>query len=229
MHIKKDSKKRPGIRNKKIGFTIHSTANELSSARNERDWLENPKNQAYTSYNYVVDEKEAIECIPLNEISYHAGNKKGNWETVAIEMCESGDRSRVIGNTLELIRELHEAYRIPLKLYRHYDWLMTSGNYQYRKDCPRIFKDDNWKAWDDFKILVNKRLKGGSNMEDKVARLVREELEVEFGGEEVGGWAAEAVDYVKAEDIMAGYPDGSFKPNRYVTRAELAHIIYRLV
>lgn len=41
-------------------------------------------------------------------------------------------------------------------------------------------------------------------------------------------WASEAIEYVKEKNIMTGYSDGSFKPDRPLTRAEMASIIYKM-
>ena len=42
-------------------------------------------------------------------------------------------------------------------------------------------------------------------------------------------WAAEFIQRVKLSDIMTGYSDGTFKPDQYVTRAEMAKILSRLI
>jgi len=41
-------------------------------------------------------------------------------------------------------------------------------------------------------------------------------------------WAAGAIDWVREQGLMAGYPDGTFRPEQPVTRAEMAAIIERL-
>lgn len=41
-------------------------------------------------------------------------------------------------------------------------------------------------------------------------------------------WFANAVGFVQKEGLISGYPDGSFKPNKTITRAEFATIISRL-
>lgn len=43
-----------------------------------------------------------------------------------------------------------------------------------------------------------------------------------------GHWAEEAIRWAMAEGLMQGYPDGSFKPDSPVTRAELATILRRM-
>lgn len=42
-------------------------------------------------------------------------------------------------------------------------------------------------------------------------------------------WAKTAIEKVKAAGLMSGYPDGSFKPDQPVTRAELASVLARLL
>ena len=40
-------------------------------------------------------------------------------------------------------------------------------------------------------------------------------------------WYAEAVQWAATEEIVTGYEDGSFKPNRAITREELVTMVYR--
>ena len=84
-------------------ITIHSTGNTKSTARNERDWLTNPTNGRQASWHICVDEKEAIEAIPLNEVAWHAGDGRGpgNMSSFSIEFCESGDRHKTLLNAAE--------------------------------------------------------------------------------------------------------------------------------
>jgi hypothetical protein len=44
-----------------------------------------------------------------------------------------------------------------------------------------------------------------------------------------GHWAEAAIEKVKAAGLMSGYPDGSFKPDQPVTRAELASVLIRIL
>ena len=40
-------------------------------------------------------------------------------------------------------------------------------------------------------------------------------------------WAEEAIEWVIEEELMKGYPDGSFQPDKPMTRAEVATVLYR--
>jgi N-acetylmuramoyl-L-alanine amidase len=95
--------RRPGTSMHPEYITIHSTGNPSSTARNERGWLTNPSNTRTASWHIVVDEKEAVEAIPLDEVAYHAGNKTGNYSSIGIEICESGDRAKTLANAANLV------------------------------------------------------------------------------------------------------------------------------
>jgi len=44
-----------------------------------------------------------------------------------------------------------------------------------------------------------------------------------------GHWAESSIEKVKQEGLMSGFPDGSFKPDEPVTRAQLATVIAKLI
>lgn len=176
-HIPKDTayNKRPGVAMEPSYLTIHSTGNPSSTAINERNWLTNPENTKTASWHIVVDENVAIEAIPTSEMAWHAGdgkNGKGNRESISIEICESGNREKTVGNAAKLAAKiLYENSWGVERLKRHYDW---SG-----KHCPRIFSDNNWEEWYRFKDIVSY------------------ELEQLF----ISPWAKDAVDWATSPDV----------------------------
>lgn len=135
-------------------LTIHSTANLHSTAQNERDNLNRPSNTSATGFHVVIDDIQAIECIPFDKVAYHAGDGKwgvGNSKSIGVEMCESGNRTKTIENTIEVVAQiLHEKKWGISKLKRHYDWS--------RKNCPRILNHNNWEGWTEFKLKVQAHL-----------------------------------------------------------------------
>lgn len=149
-HIPK-GKIRPGKKLNLQYITIHSTGNPTSTALNERGWLTNPTNTRIASWHIAVDEKMAVEAIPLDEVAYHAGTSQGNNTSIGIEICESGDRVKTLKNAAELTAKLlHEKNWGIDRLKRHYDWS--------KKICPRIMSANNWKGWNEFKKQVQKEL-----------------------------------------------------------------------
>jgi len=145
--ISKSAKgRRPQIPMQAEWITIHSTANPRSTAQNEADNVRNNNPDAKISFHWVVDDKEAINVIPENEIAWHAGdgNGAGNMSSIGVEICESGDRIQVLLNTIRLVIDIQNRHNIPInKVVQH--------NYWNGKDCPRILRnsayiknDMNW-------------------------------------------------------------------------------------
>lgn len=151
-HLPSTSKKRPGFKLAPIFLTIHSTANENSTAQDERDWLENPINDDGTGWHICVDENQAIEAVPLDEVAWHAGdgtNGIGNRYSVSLEICESGNRGQTLANAAVLAADLLKKLNLPFaSLRQHYDW---SG-----KNCPRILRISNlWAGFlSDVKMML---------------------------------------------------------------------------
>jgi len=158
-HIPKTTpyNRRPSLVLEPTTITIHNTANPSSNAKNERAWLTNSSNNRVASFHIVIDEKEAIEVLPLNEVGWHAGDgsgmNSGNRTSIGIEICESGNYSVTLNHAIELVAKmLHERGWGVDRLRRHYDW---SG-----KNCPRLMNTDGkWSGWTVFVNKVNEKLK----------------------------------------------------------------------
>lgn len=97
-----------------------------------------------------------IECLPLTENAWHAGDgsgtASGNRTSIGIEICESGDYSKALANATELAAKLLKQFGWGTeRLFRHYDW---SG-----KICPRLMYDaGKWTGWAAFKIKVSENM-----------------------------------------------------------------------
>ncbi|MEK3882068.1 N-acetylmuramoyl-L-alanine amidase [Paenibacillus sp. PL2-23] len=157
-YIPKSTKnnRRPGIAMSATTITIHNTANPRSTARNERNWLTNTANNGTASFHIVIDEREAIECIPLNEVAWHAGDGSsagsGNRTSIGIEITESGNYDATLDNASTLVASmLKDRGWGTDRLRRHYDW---SG-----KNCPRLMNEDgDWSGWEAFVASVDTKL-----------------------------------------------------------------------
>ncbi|WP_306436717.1 N-acetylmuramoyl-L-alanine amidase [Paenibacillus azoreducens] len=175
-HIPKGTanNRRPGYPMSPTTITIHNTGNPSSTAANERSWLTNPSNTRTASFHIVVDSKEAIECTPLNENAWHAGDgsgaASGNRTSISIEICESGDYAKNLDNAVQLVASMLRVRGWGVeRLRRHWDWS--------RKICPRLMYDSGkWTGWFDFKNRVAAELAGKD--EDEVAKKELKELQV---------------------------------------------------
>lgn len=150
--------RRPSLPMVPTTITIHNTGNTSSTAANERGWLTNLTNPRTASFHIVIDQNEAIECIPLNESAWHAGDgsgsKSGNRTSIGIEICESGNYNKTLNNAVKLVASMlkERGWGVD-RLRRHYDW---SG-----KICPRLMYDGGkWTGWVEFKDRVAAELAG---------------------------------------------------------------------
>lgn len=205
-YIAKSKQKRPGTKIVPSSITIHNTSNPKSTSRNERSWLSNPNNTASASWHIVVDEKEAIEAIPLNEKAYHSGTAEGNATSIGIELCESGDQAKVWKNAVELVAKmLFERNWTVKNLRTHKSW---SG-----KNCPRLILP----MWAQFVGEVDSRLYELRNPPKTPPNAPEQQAEV-------SGFAREAVEWAKTKNIS----DGS-RLRDNCTREEVLTMLYRAV
>lgn len=135
------------------GITVHNTAND-ASARNEIAYMTN--NNYETSFHYAVDDKEAVQGLPLDRNGWHASdeNGPGNRTTIAIEICYSksgGERfDKAEENAAELIADLLKKYGWDISVVkRHYDYAPD------KKYCPHRTMD---KGWDRFLNMIKAKL-----------------------------------------------------------------------
>lgn len=141
------------------GITVHNTAND-ASAINEINYMISNNNEV--SFHYAVDDKEAVQGLPLNRNGWHAsdGNGFGNRKTIAIEICYSksgGARfDKAEENAAELIAMLLQEYGWGIdKVKRHYDYARD------KKYCPHRTMD---KGWDRFLNMVKSKMSGSETV-----------------------------------------------------------------
>jgi len=203
-HIPKSKSKRPGTKMSPLYITIHNNGNPKSTARNERNYLTNPNNTRSASFHIVVDEKEIIEAIPLDEVAYHSGNSAGNKTSISIEICESGNQAKVIEDATELIA----------KMLFDRDWetgrLRTHKNWS-NKNCPRLLLP----MWDAFVQGIDRKLGELKYNAIKPANAPKAEIVV-------SDFAKDAIEWAKVKNVS----DGS-RLKDFGTREEIITMIYR--
>lgn len=65
--------------------------------------------------------------------------------------------------------------------------------------------------------------------QDEITKLVDKRIEAYFNSlknKDASNYSKEAINFVKDNKVMNGYPDGSFHPKSYPTREELAQVIF---
>ncbi|PFV28669.1 peptidoglycan recognition protein family protein [Bacillus thuringiensis] len=140
-------------------ITVHNTYND-ATAENEVSYMIRNDNQV--SFHIAVDDKEAVQGIPLERNAWHAGdgNGNGNRKSIGVEICYSlsgGDRYyKAEDNAAIVVAQLMKQYNIPIsKVRTHQSW---SG-----KHCPhRMLDEGRWNSF--IERVQNAYNCGGNNM-----------------------------------------------------------------
>ncbi|MGJ7910709.1 peptidoglycan recognition protein family protein [Neobacillus sp. LXY-1] len=147
---------RPGIRMVPMYITIHETDNPARGADAvAHARLQERGNSRQASWHMQVDENQAIQSIPFDEIAWAAGdgrNGLGNTKSIHIEICVNadGDYQKAVRNTSEVVRELMVRFRIPISnIVQHNHW---TG-----KNCPRYLRSgEKGINWNDFIAMLKR-------------------------------------------------------------------------
>lgn len=114
----------------------------------------NVKEARYASSHFIIDEKDWLQVIPLDEVAYHAGARWWNKNTIGIEICHKDWTGKFEAATLDRLCSL-TAYLMDMfdvkrqAIYRHYD---ITG-----KLCPKYFVENNIE-YEETKRECEKRL-----------------------------------------------------------------------
>ena len=101
---------------KPVGIAIHNTYND-ASAVNEISYMKSNNNQV--SFHIAVDDKEAIQGLPLDRNSWSCGdgaNGPGNRKHISIEICYSKSGGTRFTNAEKL------AAKVVAELLKKYNW-----------------------------------------------------------------------------------------------------------
>lgn len=172
-------KNRTGIKKTSTEYiVIHDTgsAHPTATARAHANWLKNmtadEASASWVSWHYTVDEDEAIQHVPLDEVAYHAGDGSttypntwsgglggGNRNGIGIETCVNygSDYNKTMRRTAKLVAELLLEFNLGLdRVKQHYDF---SG-----KDCPQTMR--HAQRWQEFMTLIEIEYFGKTTLKD---------------------------------------------------------------
>jgi N-acetylmuramoyl-L-alanine amidase len=146
------------LQNNVNAICYHNTANTspTADAENHARYLQNLENadKTYLSVHLFVDQDSIVQCLPLNEIAYHAGTAEGNRNSIAIEICENGNIAQAEKIAQELGASLLMTYPA-LQIKKHQDY---SGKY-----CPRVIL--NRGGWVQFTNEIKALATGQNNVQ----------------------------------------------------------------
>lgn len=136
-------------------ITVHNTYNDATAA-NEVAYM--IRNDNEVSFHVAVDEKEALQGLPLERNAWACGDGQGsgNRKSISVEICYSlsgGDRYyKAENNAAIVVAQLMKQFNIPIsKVRTHQSW---NGKY-----CPHRMLAEG--RWDSFIARVQKAYNGG--------------------------------------------------------------------
>ncbi|HDR7515138.1 N-acetylmuramoyl-L-alanine amidase [Bacillus mobilis] len=210
---------RPGYAMEPKYITIHETANTSKGANalNHAKYLDSQargNTDRSASWHFTVDDKEIYQHLPLNEVGWHAGNKTGNYESIGIEIAvnSDGNYAKAVENARKLAAYLMNELNISLDhVQKHQFW---SG-----KNCPAFMIQRG--QWDAFLKGTNAYYNEHRKDDIPPPGIPHEKDDI------TGGWYEQDIRQLAARKIMFGDGNGSYWPNRLVTRAEFANLMSR--
>ncbi|WP_369298769.1 N-acetylmuramoyl-L-alanine amidase [uncultured Neglectibacter sp.] len=201
-------------------IVVHNTAND-APAVNEITYMVNNDNEV--SYHYAVDDREAVQGLPLDRNAWASGDGhgKGNMEGIHIEICYSlsgGERfEKAEKNAAQLIARLLKQYGWGIdRVTKHQDY---DGKY-----CPHRTLDLGWQRFLD---MVKQEMEEETVTYEQWKEY-QQRYEKEQAAKQVSKWAEPAMAYCKENHIMSGDGAGNFRPQSNVTRQELAQVMLNL-
>ena len=147
--------------------TIHNTA-EPFSARQERDRVDSRRDNASVSFHFAVDEREAVQILPLDIHGWHAGDGAegpGNTQSIGIEICRSQCRGPA---DWQYRRSEENAEILACALLRHFK--LTAADLRMHQDwsgkyCPHRILEEN--RFESFRARIAERLAGKPDSEER--------------------------------------------------------------
>lgn len=145
-------------------IVIHNTAN-VAPAYNEISYM--GVSDDYRSFHYAVDDKEAVQGLPLDVNGWHAGDGAygiGNREGIAIEICMSyslnGEEDWIKNYKARFERAQENAAELTAYLLNKFGWgydpkRITKHQDYDGKYCPHRTMSDY--GWDYFLNLVKRK------------------------------------------------------------------------
>ena len=131
-------------------ITIHNTGG-YAPAKNNHTYMGNNNKpsgkNAKASWHFTVDDKEIYQAQSTDYEMWHAGDSKGNKNSIGIEICQSKDpkiQEKIYKNSIALVKELLKYHNLKVTD-------VVQHNYWSGKNCPELLRSNTYGySWDWF-------------------------------------------------------------------------------
>lgn len=152
------------LRTKFSGVTIHETGNRAkgAGALSHASYLRGSGSSRAASWHYCVDDSNTTRSIPEKEAAWHSGKHKGNFETIAIEICVNPDSDfkKACKRAAELTADILK--RNGVTAYRYKDYLFQHNHWS-GKNCPETIRSGKSVTWSEFVNMVGSFMGEGTS------------------------------------------------------------------
>jgi len=139
--------------------------------------------------------------------------------------------SNIIGDVLEILKDKTGNFSKPVTVSLDFDKTKVDMTKFDVKVCFYDETAQKWVALDNIKVDANGKVSGEVTHFTKFAVIASPKAAATTtpaGLKDVAGhWAEANISKLVASGAIAGYPDGTFKPNATITRAEFATILVK--
>lgn len=163
-YLPKKTFRRAGVKRERTLFIVaHDTGNPGSTANGNVAYYHNSANSQYASAHLFVDDREIVECIPLDEKAWHVLYDRtednrlfgddANDAAIGVELCFGGmiDNKKAYANYVDVIIKLLVTYHLqPKHVIGHMH--LDPG----RKTDPLNSFQTFGKTWNDFMDDIKK-------------------------------------------------------------------------
>ncbi|MEY9980061.1 N-acetylmuramoyl-L-alanine amidase [Lysinibacillus sp. RC79] len=135
--------------NKRKYIVIHETDNLKTGAdADAHARLQYSGNSRAASWNWQVDDKEAVQSFGHMWACWAAGSDKGNKEGIQVEICVNSDGNylKAVQNAAELVAKIMKDENIPIER-------VVQHNYFSGKNCPSKMRAGK-VSWSQFITMV---------------------------------------------------------------------------
>lgn len=206
-------------------IVVHYTANDGDSARGNCVYFQrNPG--LYASAHYFVDETGWEQSVADEDTAWHCGADTyrhplcRNANSIGVELCSRKDAAgkyffapATVDQAVKLVQSLMDKHGVDGgHVLRHYD---VTG-----KKCPAPFVDDP-KAWAAFKERLE------DTMTYETFKEYMDQYLEGLAAMEPDQWSHEAREWAESCGIIQGNTRGQKKYKAFLTREEMAQMLYR--
>lgn len=140
--------------------------------------------------------------------------------------------SKLVSDVLEIIKDKTGNFSKPVTITLSFDKSKVDTDKFDLKVCYYDEANNKWVPLDSISVdLANGKVSGKTTHFTKFAVIAfpkeAEKPEAKGLSDIAGHWAADSIKQLVASGAIAGYPDGTFKPNKSITRAEFATVVVK--